>query len=215
VRSFNLPGHGGRAALPHNTLRSWADALAKDLPDAATLLGWSLGGQVALRAALDHPHKIERLILLASTPKFVAASDWTAGMAEADLRAFGAALIEDSEATLLRFLSLQTRGMDGQKPLLQALRKTLFAAPPASGEALASGLRMLRDTDLREELPALAQPALVLHGALDTLTPPVAGAWLAQQLRAAQYVELARAAHAPHLSHAAEVAAAIRTFMHE
>ncbi len=214
VRSFNLPGHGGRAVLPQNTLHSWADALVKDLPDAAMLLGWSLGGQVALRAALDHPHKIERLILLASTPKFVAASDWAAGMAEADLRAFGAALMEDSEATLLRFLSLQTRGMDGQKALLQTLRKSLVAAPPTSSEALARGLRMLFDTDLRAELPELAQPALVLHGALDTLTPPAAGAWLARQLPAAQYVELAHAAHAPHLSHAAEVAAAIRTFAH-
>jgi pimeloyl-[acyl-carrier protein] methyl ester esterase len=215
VRALDLPGHGGRAALAVNTLQSWADDLARQLPDSAWLLGWSLGGQVAMRAALDHPHKISRLILLASTPKFVATKAWPRGMAAADLQDFGAALLADPEASLLRFLSLQTRGMPGQKTLLQNLRQTLLAAPVARSEALAAGLAILRDTDLRAELPRLAQPTLVLHGALDTLTPPAAGTWLAETLPAAQHLEFSRAAHAPHLSHAEAVAAAIGQFAHD
>ena len=214
VRALDLPGHGGREALAENTLQSWADDLAQQLPDNATLLGWSLGGQVAMRAALDHPHKIARLVLLASTPKFVSTADWARGMAPADLEDFGAALLADPQATLLRFLSLQTRGMPGQKPLLQQLRQTLLAAPQAQAEALSSGLTILHDTDLRAELPRLMQPTLVLHGALDTLTPPSAGAWLAETLSAAHYIEFARAAHAPHLSHGLDVAAAIGRFVH-
>lgn len=215
VRALDLPGHGGRAALADNTLKSWSDDLARQLPDKTTLLGWSLGGQVAMRAALDHPHKVARLVLLASTPKFVAAEDWDRGMAAADLQDFGAALLADPQATLLRFLSLQTRGMTGQKTLLQHLRQTLLAAPAARSEALSSGLAILRDTDLRCELPQLTQPTLVLHGALDTLTPPGAGAWLAETLPAAQHIEFARAAHAPHLSHGEDVAAAIGRFAHD
>src|SRR5512138_3370735 len=129
VRALELPGHGGRAALSHNTLQAWADDLAQQLPDGATLLGWSLGGQVAMRAALDHPHKIARLVLLASTPRFVATDAWPHGMAWAELQAFGEALLADPQATLLRFLSLQTRGMAGQKALLQQLRQTFLAGP--------------------------------------------------------------------------------------
>jgi len=154
-------------------------------------------------------------VLLASTPKFVATEDWDRGMAAADLADFGAALLAEPEMTLLRFLSLQTRGMPGQKALLQQLRQTLLAAPVPSGEALAGGLAILRDTDLREDLQQLTQPALVLHGALDTLTPPAAGAWLAETLPRVQHIELARAAHAPHLSHAEEVAAAVGRFAHD
>jgi pimeloyl-[acyl-carrier protein] methyl ester esterase len=214
VRALNLPGHGGREALAVNTLQAWADDLAQQLPQGATLLGWSLGGQVAMRVALDHPDKIARLIVLASTPRFVAAEDWPRGMGSADLDAFGAALLAEPEATLLRFLSLQTRGMPGQKALLQQLRQTLLAAPVASAEALAGGLAILRDTDLRVELPRLTQPTLVMHGALDTLTPAAAGAWLAETLPAAQHLEFVRAAHAPHLSHGEEVAAAIGRFAH-
>ena len=215
VRPLNLPGHGGREALADNALQAWADDLACQLPDDAMLLGWSLGGQVAMRAALDHPRKVIRLILLGSTPKFVATADWLHGMASADLQEFGAALLAEPEATLLRFLSLQTRGMTGQKALLQRLRMTLLAAPAADREALAAGLATLRDTDLRAELPQLAQPTLVLHGALDTLTPAAAGAWLADTLPNAQRIELARAAHAPHLSHGEDVAAAIARFAND
>jgi len=215
VRALDLPGHGSRAPLAENTLQAWADDLAGQLPDGATLLGWSLGGQVAMRAALDHPQRIARLVLLASTPRFVATDDWPRGMAAADLQAFGAALLADPEATLLRFLSLQTRGMAGQKALLQHLRQTLLAAPAPDGAALAAGLAILRDTDLRADLPRLAQPTLVLHGALDTLTPATAGAWLAGAIPHARHIEFERAAHAPHLSHADVVADAIGRFVHD
>jgi pimeloyl-[acyl-carrier protein] methyl ester esterase len=212
VRALDLPGHGGRSAHSVNTLDAWAADLVRALPDQVTLLGWSLGGQVALRAALDHPGKIARLILVATTPRFVQTYDWVSAMGAADLTAFGEALLADPVVTLQRFLSLQTRGMPGQKALLQRLRQTLLAAPAPDRAALAAGLAMLRDTDLRDELARLSQPTLVLHGALDTLTPPGAGAWLAHTLRAAQYVEFERAAHAPHLSHLDEVADAIGAF---
>jgi len=55
VRALNLPGHGGRNDLPSNSLQSWADDLAEQVPEDSTVLGWSLGGQVVMRAALDHP----------------------------------------------------------------------------------------------------------------------------------------------------------------
>ncbi len=213
VRALNLPGHGGREPLANNTLQSWADDLAQQLPDGATLLGWSLGGQVALRAALDHPEGIARLILLAATPRFVAIDDWPHAMAMRDLSDFGAALLADPRATLLRFLTLQTRGMEGQRAVLQQLRQTMLTAPQPHASALSAGLEMLLANDLRDRVRQLRQPAMIVHGALDTLSVPAAGAWLAHALPDARHVELPRAAHAPHLSHAAEVAAEIRSFV--
>jgi pimeloyl-[acyl-carrier protein] methyl ester esterase len=210
----NLPGHGGRAPLADDSLAAWADDLARQLPEGAVLLGWSLGGQVATRVALEYPQKVSRLVLLATTPRFVAATDWPHAMAREDLEAFGAALLADPRATLLRFLSLQTRGMEGQKAMLQQLRQTLLAAPEPERKALEAGLAILRDSDQRAVVGQVRQPALVLHGALDTLSAPGAGAWLAAALPDARHVELPRAGHAPQLSHAAEVAAAIREFVH-
>src|SRR3569623_85876 len=128
---------------------------------------------------------------------------------------FCAPLLADPQATLLRFLSLQTRGVSDQKSLLQQLRQHFLALPQARAEALSGGLTILRETDLRQQLPRLAQPTLVLHGALDALTPAAAGRWLAETLPDARYVELARAAHAPQLSHSADVAAAFGRFAHD
>ena len=214
VRVLNLPGHGGRAVLALNTLNSWADDLVNQLPAHSTLLGWSLGGQVAMRAAIDYPDTVARLIVMSSTPKFVASNNWTHGMALPDLQAFGAALLDDPQATLLRFLSLQTRGVAGQKALLQQLRAAFLEAPISDAEALKQGLALLHMTDLRAELPRLRQPTLVIHGGLDTLTPAAAGLWLADNLPNARHIELARAAHAPHLSHRDEVATEIGRFIH-
>lgn len=214
VRALNLPGHGGRAVLAVNTLHSWADDLASQLPAHSTLLGWSLGGQVAMRAAIDHPDTVARLIVMSSTPRFVASDAWAHGMALSDLQAFGAALLDNPQSTLLRFLSLQTRGVAGQKALLQQLRAAFLAAPMGDAEALRQGLGLLCHTDLRAELSRLLQPTLVLHGGLDTLTPSAAGAWLAGHLPHARHIEFARAAHAPHLSHGDEVAAEIGRFVH-
>ena len=214
VHTHTLPGHGGRAVLTLNTLKSWADDLVNQLPARSTLLGWSLGGQIAMRAAIDHPDTVARLIVMSSTPRFVAADDWAHGMALSDLQTFGADLVNDPQSTLLRFLSLQTRGVAGQKALLQQLRAAFLDAPLSDADALKQGLALLCMTDLRAEIPRLMQPTLVIHGGLDTLTPAAAGIWLAEHLPNARHIELARAAHAPHLSHGDEVAAEIGRFIH-
>lgn len=214
VQTFHLPGHGGRDDLTDNTLAGWARDLAGQLPAGATLLGWSLGGQLALRAALDYPQSVARLVLLASTPRFVAGPDWPHGMAAAELDGFAGALCADPGATLLRFLSLQTRGVEGQKTLLQSLRAALASTPAPTPASLDAGLALLRETDLRAELARVRQPVLVVHGGLDTLSPAAAGAHLAARLPAARLLDLPRAGHAPHLSHPGPVIDALRAFCH-
>lgn len=204
-----LPGHGGTAALPNNTLATWAAHIAQQLPTQCVLLGWSLGGQIALRIALDQPERIRRLILISTTPKFVAADDWHAGIAAAELRAFGEDMQRDTRATLLRFLSLQTRGIPEQKALLQPLRATFFAQPLPEPHALSAGLEILLHTDLRAQISQIATPTWVIHGGLDKLTPPAAGDWLANHLASVHSIGIDDAAHAPFLSHPQRVAQAI------
>lgn len=214
VHALDLPGHGGRPEGAYPGLESWALDVLDRLPPRCTLLGWSLGGQVAMRVALDHPERIERLVLLATTPRFVASDDWPHGIALDDLQAFGADLLRDPRATLLRFLSLQTRGAADPRRLLARLRTVVAEAPEVDRRSLETGLDLLAGTDLRVDARRIAAPTLILHGALDRLTPVGAGTWLASTLPAAREVVYARAAHAPHLSHVDEVAADIGQFVH-
>lgn len=210
-----FPGHGGTATLPINTLATWASHIAEQLPPETVLLGWSLGGQIAMRIALDHPATIQRLILISTTPKFVADERWQAGVARKDLQAFGAEMQNDTRASLLRFLSLQTRGAAAQKSILHTLRASFFSELLPEAQALAAGLDMLLHTDLRAEVAQLAQSTMVIHGSLDKLTPPDAGAWLAKNLPSAQCCLIDGAAHAPFLSHTQQVAEAILGALHD
>ena len=61
LTALDLPGHG--SALPAgDSLAAWAEALVAQLPDGAVLVGWSLGAQLALHIAAQHPHKAARLV---------------------------------------------------------------------------------------------------------------------------------------------------------
>ena len=210
-----LPGHGDARILSDNSLATWASHIAEQLPAQAILLGWSLGGQLAMRIALDCPAQISRLILVSTTPKFVLSQDWPAGMPEQDLQAFGADLQHDTRGTLLRFLSLQTRGAMRQKAILQDLRASFFTQPLPDTQALQAGLDMLMQSDLRAEASLLAQPTTVIHGSLDKLTPPAAADWLASSIPSAHYTLIDGAAHAPFLSHTPQVAEAILEALHD
>ena len=71
-----------------------------------------------------------------------------------------------------------------------------------TGRALAAGLGILREADLRDALPRITLPALVIAGEHDRLTPPEAGRALASGLPAARFRLVERSGHAPFLSHA-------------
>lgn len=65
-----LPGHGGKPCPPGTTLGSVAKDMARHLGATGgdDLLGYSLGGRVALQLALDHPGRVRRLVLISSGP---------------------------------------------------------------------------------------------------------------------------------------------------
>ena len=77
VTCIDLPGHGRSPELRAD-LDLWAKAALHAAPPRATWLGWSLGGMVAMRAAQIEPHRITRLILVCTTPRFTnpAGSSW-------------------------------------------------------------------------------------------------------------------------------------------
>jgi pimeloyl-[acyl-carrier protein] methyl ester esterase len=211
---LDLPGHG-RSRWPPGThdLATLARAVFTKIPRGAAVLGWSLGGLVALELARRHPRHLRALVLVATTPKFVAAPDWEHGMAPAVLDGFSRGLARDYRKTVQGFLSLQTRGDERALETLRLLRSRLAAHGEPDPAALATGLAILRDADLRDALPRLALPALVIAGEHDRLTPPAAGEALARGLPSARYHLVGRSGHAPFLSHAAQVTEEVRSFL--
>jgi pimeloyl-[acyl-carrier protein] methyl ester esterase len=215
VHNVDLPGHGASELHGEFTLDGIVAQLDAQFDRPVIVLGWSLGGIIAQHWALRVPHKVERLVLMASTPCFREREDWPFGMAAETLQQFAAELEKDHAATLRRFLALQVRGSEQERELLGTLRKMLFSQGEPALAALRGGLDILRDADLRGSVPAVAQPTLLIAGERDKLTPPEASYQLAQLMPHAQVVTVAGAAHAPFLSHADTVVEQIKNFLYE
>jgi pimeloyl-[acyl-carrier protein] methyl ester esterase len=187
--------------------------LAAQFSEPLTLCGWSLGGQIALRWAQLEPHKIQRLVLVSSTPCFVQKSGWECAMASETLAEFAAALLENHAQTLRRFLALQVRGSERERELLMSLRTALFSRGEPDLDALKIGLEILRDCDQRAALAKITQPTLIIAGERDTLTPLGASEYMAATMPNARLASISGAAHAPFLSDTDEFVRHLKNFM--
>ena len=209
---IDLPGHGhARAsALPLDP-----DALAPQLADAvpdAVWLGWSLGGLFALRTVQHAPARARGLVMVASSPRFVAGEDWAHGVRPSLFREFAEALERDFRGTLEGFLALEALGSASAQEELRRLRAQAFLRGEPAPRALLEGLALLDRADVRGDLPALPVPSLWISGRRDRLVPAGAMPAAAALAPESESVAIANAGHAPFLGAADEVAQAIDRF---
>ena len=209
----DLPGHG-HARTDASALEPApiAAELVARVPDAVWL-GWSLGGQFALRAALDHPGHVRGLVMVASSPRFVRGDDWPHGVEPQVFRDFAALLQQDYRATLEGFLALEALGSTTARDDLRSLKTQAFARGEPAQRALLEGLGLLDRLDLRAELPGLQVPSLWISGRRDRLVPAGAMPAAAALAPDARSVVIADAGHAPFLNATALVADEIDGFM--
>ena len=219
--AIDLPGHGRsdwdpRAATP--AAQAWrVHETVAPLSERYTLLGWSLGGQLALDLAAALPAGVERLVLIGTTPRFLVGPNWRCGTPRPLLARLAHRVHSEGERAVYDFLAQLSRGSAPRtaKIVFGKLRRALRTHGAARPEALMSGLARLRDGDLRRALPMVRVPALVMAGQRDRIIRPAASRALARALPQARYVEVAGAAHAPFLSHPVQVARQLTGFLAE
>jgi pimeloyl-[acyl-carrier protein] methyl ester esterase len=210
---IDLPGHGFSKAAAISTLDTLADQIATVMPAHSHLLGWSLGGQIALAIARRHAARVNALVLIATTPCFLTRRDWPHAVTADVLADFGARLTTNTALTIKRFLALQVLNQPQLRDTLAALQTAVSARGIPSQTALTAALAILTSNDLRMQLTHIQHPTLVLQGSHDALTPEAAGRWLAAQLPRGQYALFKSAAHAPFLSHRDEFLATVNGFL--
>ena len=195
VTVVDLPGHG-KSSLLHSSPEKLVDQLIQRTPPGAIWMGWSLGGMIALAVAKYHLTHIQQLLLVASTPKFLANSDWDHGIAPAVLERFSSQLKADPPATLSRFITLQAMGHKGTREILAHVQKHI-----PSHEGLNWGLELLRTLDLRDHLTSITCPVNAIFGAKDTLIPIALADYLPQNYPNVSTHVLVEAGHMPFYSH--------------
>lgn len=201
----DLPGHGAAADLRAD-LGATADAVAT-VGGRATYVGYSMGGRVALRMALDHPEVVDRLVLIGATAGIddpgERAARRTADEALAHrIEVDGVAAFVDRWLAQPLFAGLEVTDVD------RAVRR---AGSPAG---LAASLRLAgtgtMDPPWWEELAALgraAMPVDVVVGERDAKFASL-GRRLVEGIGSSATLHVvAGAGHACHLERPAEVAA--------
>lgn len=197
----DLPGHG-ETAPPTGPM----PAVARDLValldrlgvDQAVVLGYSMGGRLALHLALEAPERVRALVLVGATPgladaearrRRVSEDAERARRLEADYPAFVADWENLPLFATQRALAAETRER------IDAIRRSHDPA------ALAAALRFLgtgSQDPLHERLSSLTMPILWVVGEYDAKFRAIADA-VRPLLPQAQFTVLPYAGHAAHL----------------
>ncbi|KLV07412.1 pimelyl-ACP methyl ester esterase [Photobacterium aquae] len=200
VHVVDLPGYGHSQPFPSQALPEIAKTVLASAPPSAAWLGWSLGGLVATEAALQAPERVSRLVTVASSPCFAASEGWR-GIKPEVLVDFRHQLRDDFKGTVERFMALQAMGSPSARRDIKQLKDHVLSRPAPCQDALAGGLNILADEDLRGRVADVKQPWLRVYGRLDGLVPVKVAADTDLLAPLSQSHVLGKASHAPFVSH--------------
>jgi pimeloyl-ACP methyl ester carboxylesterase len=207
-----MPGYGGSPPLAPLSFAGLA-AAAIAVRDAeggkrGVLIGHSLGGMIALEAAIAHPERVVALVLFATTAAF--------GGGDGSFR----------RAFLAERLAPLERGLTPADIAPQLLAQMLVPGAPAAAveratasmaaiptAAYRAALECIVTFDRRADLPRLACPTLVIAAELDRLAPPRTMERMAAAIPHAVYRLLQDAGHLANLERADSFHAALEDFL--
>jgi pimeloyl-[acyl-carrier protein] methyl ester esterase len=192
----DLPGYGCNVARGCETFDDCVEQLMDAVPDAEVIVGWSLGGLLAMSWAARKP--VRKLVLISASPRFMQAADWLHGMTPERFDAFADSVDGQPMRTRTRFAALAALGdMDARGARL-AMSALVEQAPLPAPVALIRGLDWLRDQDLRAIAGDMACDVLCIHGDQDRVVDIAASQWMAQA-SGGRCLKVPGAAHLPWL----------------
>ena len=208
---LDLPGYSCPTVSPYD-LASLANELLAKSPAHAVWFGSSLGGMIALQAAVMQPKRITKLVLVGTTPRFVKERNWEYGTDVEVFMRFAQELETDYLKALNRFLLLQAGRTDQSRRLIRELIANIDHCGRPVAEVLRSGMQCLQKADLRPLLTSVSCPTLIVQGSLDRITPPAAAEYLQAHINGAD-LHTMHAGHLPFMSHPSDFVNSVDRFL--
>jgi len=213
VLLYDLRGHGETTlGNPDGSLRQLGEDLVGLLDaheiESARIAGFSLGGTIAMRVAIDHPDRVDKLVLVATSSRV--------GRSAAGWYRERLAMAMNEDSRLRETLDLDTADVYAQAPneLEEGLliRRQSTADPRGYGNACAA-MAALFEAPLDPELGQVKAPTLIVAADLDQHCPPKAAEIIHAGIPGSR-VELIRGAgHAVPVERPGELAAAMNRFL--
>jgi pimeloyl-ACP methyl ester carboxylesterase len=182
--------------------------------ERTALIGEAGGGYAAIELAAAHPDRVSALVLINSFARIMADDDYPAGHPRELLESFldqnidpdGTWEVEGNDDLALVAPSLRSdaRFVDWWH------RSSRRGASPATARAL---LSLTTLGDVRDRLPMVKVPTLVIHRAGNQFVPPGLGRYLGEHIDSARYVELPGADHATWAGNADDIVDEIEEFL--
>ena len=201
VLRIDMRGHGGSSVVPgmYNMTQLYGDVL--EVMDAVAIpkvhfVGLSIGGMLGQGLALDHPSRVQSLMLCDSQPASPAdaATRWGGRMAEVQQAGNCVPL---GEGTMKRWFSEAFREKNPSR--WRQIRDTVIST---SAQGYIGCAAAIQNFDYRPRLPGLRTPTLIVCGADDPGAPPGESRHIASLLPDGRYEEIANARHLPNVERA-------------
>lgn len=213
VLMYDLRGHGGTTlGRPDGTLTQLGSDLASLMEsigvDRADIAGFSLGGTIAMRMAIDHPEMVQRLVLVGTSSRVGrTAADWYRQRVD---------MVERNDPDLRATLDRDTADVYAQAPselddgLL--IRRQSTADPRGYGNACAA-MAALNAAPLDPELGRISAPTLIVASELDRHCPPKAAEIIAAGIKGSRLEVTPGAGHPIPVEKPRELAASMNAFL--
>jgi 3-oxoadipate enol-lactonase len=210
---YDLRGHGGTTAgRGDGTLRQLGTDLASLMDaigvDGAHIAGFSLGGTIAMRIAIDHPARVRGLVLVATSSRVGrAAADWYRQRAE---------MVERRDPQIRDTLDRDTADVYAESPAeLEAgllIRRQATSDPRGYGNACAA-MAALNAAPLDSELGQISAPTLIVASELDKHCPPKAAEIIAAGIKGSRLEVIPGAGHPIPVEKPGELAGSMNSFL--
>lgn len=162
--------------------------------DRTHALGLSLGGIIAQRLAVDHPSRIDRLVLVSCTNRFGPYLRQVAKLLELTLRKFPFEMFRRT----MEVLGTSPEYFDAHSKEIEAAASAFAGDPNQTRLGIARQLRCLACEEVAgpEEYRILS-PTLVLAGERDMLIPSLYARQMADQIPGSEFYAIPECGHDP------------------
>ena len=186
--------------LDFENIPAEAKRVAELITQDSILIGWSMGGLVAIELAVLAGAKLKALVLVSTTPKFVRSADFPEGLPLALLRRMEKRIEREGAAAFhsLVFKNGETVGLEH--------------LPPKRAERELAELARL---DLRPALKQITVPTLIIHGDRDEICLPAAAKFMSLEVGGCELEIISGVGHAPMIEAADQFNALLENFIND
>jgi len=160
--------------------------------DRTHVLGLSLGGIISQRFAIDHPSRLDRLVLISCAHRFSPFLSQTAHLLRHALRRFPWEVFLRS----IDVLGTAPEFFDANEKMLEQQLRAKCSVK-IDRKSVVAQLRCLACSEVAPEHFRIEAPTLVMAGQEDRLIPSCYARKMAETIPGSQFIELARCGHNP------------------